>query len=280
MPSGLNLGIARARGDIILRMDVHTRYASDYVVHCLRELRSRDADNVGGPARTETSGFLAGAIAAAYHSPYSCGGARFHDESFEGYVDTVPYGCWRKSTLERIGLFDETFVRNQDDELNLRIVRAGGKIWQSPAIVSWYSPRSDLSRLFAQDFQYGFWKVRVIQKHRIPASVRHLIPAAFVLANVGLALALAAATIGRWPTLLSVSLAAWTTMLLAYLALSLFSAVIAARRHGWRLLPVLPLVFAVYHVSYGLGFLSGVIYWNSPQAAAKAGAGLFSRLTR
>ncbi len=122
--------------------------------------------------------------------------------------------------------------------------------------------------------------MRVIQKHRLPASIRHLIPAAFVLANVGLALAAAAAAIGRWPTLLSVSLAAWTTMLLAYLALSLYSAVIAARRHRWGVLPVLPLVFAVYHVSYGLGFLTGVICWNRPRAAAKAGAGLFSRLTR
>ncbi len=154
--TGLNLAIMSSQADVIVRMDVHTRYARDYVRQCLDELARRDAENVGGPARTETTGYLAGAIAAAYHSPFSCGGARFHDESHEGYVDTVPYGCWRKATLERLGMFDEALIRNQDDELNLRIIRNGGKIWQSPAIVSWYSPRPDLAKLFRQYFQYGF----------------------------------------------------------------------------------------------------------------------------
>src|SRR5262249_5521745 len=102
------------------------------------------------PARTKTYGVRARAIAAAYHSRFSTGGARFHDENYEGWVDTVPYGCWRKETLESLGAFDESLVRNQDDELNLRIIRSGQRVWQSRTIVSWYSPRSTLAGLFRQ----------------------------------------------------------------------------------------------------------------------------------
>ena len=92
------MAIQAALGEIILRMDVHTRYAPDYIARCVEGLKQKDVDNVGGPARTEATGFLSAAIAAAYNSPYSCGGARFHDPNYEGYADTVPYGCWRKST--------------------------------------------------------------------------------------------------------------------------------------------------------------------------------------
>ena len=96
--------------------------------------------------------------------------------NYEGKLDTVYLGCWPREVFERIGLFDEELVRNQDDEFNLRLARAGGKIWQSPRIKSWYSPRGSLGDLFRQQMQYGYWKVRVIQKHRMPASVRHLVP--------------------------------------------------------------------------------------------------------
>jgi GT2 family glycosyltransferase len=180
---GLNAAIRAARGAIVIRMDAHTSYAPDYCRRCVAELERTGADNVGGPARTRTQGTRARAFAAAYHSPFSTG-ARFHDENYEGWIDTVPYGCWRKETLERLGLFDETLVRNQDDELNLRLIRAGGKIWQSPDIVSWYSPRATLTALFLQYFQYGFWKAAVVRKHRLPGSWRHLVPVAFVLTHI------------------------------------------------------------------------------------------------
>src|SRR5258707_4602609 len=168
--TGLNAAICGARGEIIIRMDAHTFYAPNYCRLCVETLERTGADNVGGPARTRAVGTRARAVAAAYHSRFSTGGARFHDVNYEGWVDTVPYGCWRKITLERIGLFDETLVRNQDDELNLRLLRAGGQTRQSPAIVSWYSPRPTVSSLFYQYFQYGFWKLAVIRKHSISPS--------------------------------------------------------------------------------------------------------------
>jgi succinoglycan biosynthesis protein ExoA len=252
VPAGLNAAIRAARGEIILRMDAHTAYAPDYVRECLATLEKTGAENVGGPARTKARGYMGRAIAAAYHSPVACGGARFHDPSYEGWADTVPYGCWRKSTLLEIGLFDETLVRNQDDELNLRLCRAGGKVWQSPSIVSWYQPRASLRRLFQQYFQYGFWKVAVIRKHRIPASLRHLIPATFVATAVLLPLAAAAFRS-------TFVLGAWAAMMAAYLLAILAASLDSARRYGWELLPALPIVFAAYHFSYGSGFLLGLM---------------------
>ena len=172
--AGLNLAIRAATSEIIIRMDAHTEYAPDYIRNCVQILKQTGADNVGGPALTRADGYLAQAIALAFHSGFTHGGSTFHDARYEGLVDTVPYGCWRKSTLDRVGLFDETLDRNQDDELNFRIISAGGRIWQSPRIVSWYRPRTRLRDVFRQYFQYGFWKVAVIRKHRRPASWRHL----------------------------------------------------------------------------------------------------------
>ena len=245
--AGLNLAIRRAQGAIVARMDVHSEYAPDYLRRCLDELERTGASNVGGPALTRADGFFQRANAAAYGSPFAVGGARFHDARFEGPVDTVPYGCWRKQTLEDLGGFDEALVRNQDDELNLRLIRQGGTIWQTPRIRSWYRPRPNAISLFRQYFQYGYWKVHVIRKHRVPGSWRHLVPALTVVAGL---LLLAASPMA--PTAAMVL----ALCVLTYLVIGLVAAVATCRRVGeWRLLPILPLVFAIYHVAYGLGFL-------------------------
>jgi len=257
--SGLNAAIRAARGDIIVRMDAHTDYAPDYCRLCVETLEHTGADNVGGPARTRAAGTCARAVAAAYHSPFSTGGARFHDVNYEGWVDTVTYGCWRKATLERIGLFDENLVRNQDDELNLRLVRAGGKIWQNPRIMSWYSPRAKLSALFQQYFQYGFWKVAVIRKHKIPASWRHAVPVLFVLANVLLISGITVAAVTGAQRWLTAAASVWSAMIAAYALANLLASAVAASRNGWGTLPFLPAAFLAYHLSYGLGFLVGLI---------------------
>jgi succinoglycan biosynthesis protein ExoA len=247
--TGLNAAIAVARGAVIVRMDAHTEYAADYVRQCLTVLRETGADNVGGPARTKSRGYLQSAICAAYHSPFAVGGARFHQVAYEGYVDTVPYGCWPRKVFDQIGLFDEELIRNQDDELNFRLTRMGGKIWQAPRIQSWYRPRSSLCSLFRQYLQYGYWKVRVIQKHRRLASVRHLVPASFVLAMVVLPL------ISLWWPL---AVWAWLGLVGIYGLGTMAVSLLIAARQDWRLLPLLPLVFACYHGSYGVGFLCGV----------------------
>jgi exopolysaccharide biosynthesis WecB/TagA/CpsF family protein len=247
--TGLNTAIREARGAVIVRMDAHTEYASDYVRQCLAVLQETGADNVGGPARTKSRGALQSAIGAAYHSPFAVGGARFHDVEYEGYVDTVPYGCWPRKVFEQIGLFDEELLRNQDDELNLRLIRMGGKIWQSPRIESWYRPRSSLRALCRQYMHYGYWKVPVIQKHRLPPSVRHLVPGSFVLALLVLPLLSL-----WWPG----AVWAWLGLVGLYGGCNIGVSLRIAARQAWGLLPLLPLVFACYHVSYGYGFLRGV----------------------
>ncbi len=258
--NGLNLAIREARGEIILRMDAHTEYSNDYVLQCVAALERSGAENVGGPARTRAEGVVQRAVAAAYQSPFSTGGARFHNPEFEGFVDTVPYGCWRKSTLERLGLFDESLVRNQDDELNLRLIRSGGRIWQTPKIVSWYRPRTSLLALFRQYFQYGFWKLAVIRKHRLPASWRHLVPGAFVLVNPTLLAGAALSSIAGRADLAAFFLRPWIVAAGLYIAASIAASVHAARKQGWSLVPLLPAVFAIYHISYGLGFLAHAVY--------------------
>lgn len=252
---GLNEAIRRARAPIIVRMDVHTRYASDYVASCLAVLEETGAANVGGAARTDTSGFIQRVIAAAYASPFAVGGARFHFPEYEGPVDTVTYGCWRREDLIRWGLFDEALVRNQDDELNYRITLAGGVIWQSARIRSWYQPRSNFKALFRQYFQYGRWKTVVIRKHRQFTSWRHLIPPAAVLG-----MGLSALTVAAIPALRIVALIP-ITLYLIFLAIG---SVRVAARSGWLLLPALPVAFACFHFGYGLGFLVGLLAGGRP----------------
>jgi succinoglycan biosynthesis protein ExoA len=247
--TGLNAAIREAKGAVIIRMDAHTKYASDYVRSCLEVLQSTGADNVGGPWIARAQGLTGKAIAAASQSPFALGNRRGHNPDYEGIVDTVYLGCWPRQVFDRVGFFDEELVRNQDDEFNLRLTRAGGKIWQSPFIRSWYTPRSSLNALFKQYLQYGYWKVRVIQKHKLPASVRHLIPSVFVLSLAVLALT------APWSGFAGRCLIA---LLGAYLLAILLASILTAARVGWALLPLLPAVFACYHLAYGLGFWRGI----------------------
>lgn len=267
--TGLNAAIRAALGEIVVRMDTHTEYAPDYVACCFNALVKTGAQNVGGPARTRARTFIQCANALAYHSPFSVGGAHFHDPAYEGWVDTVTYGCWHKETLFRLGLFDEELVRNQDDEFNLRLIRSGGGIWQSPSIRSWYYPRSSLLALFKQYMQYGYWKVRVIQKHRLAASIRHLVPGGFV----GLLLVLCLLSLG----VLSARLALLVLLVVYLIANSGASLITCRMPKNWKYLPIMPIVFANYHFGYGWGFLRGVIDFL---LLKKCGNKVFVKLTR
>jgi len=258
--TGLNRAIREAKGEIIVRMDAHTEYAPDYVRSCVEVLNETNADNVGGPALTHADGYLAQAIAHAYQSPFARGGAKARDPRYEGPVDTVPYGCWRKSIFDWIGLFDEKLVRSQDYEMNMRIASFGGTVWRSPRITSWYRPRASLSGLFWQYFQYGFWKVAVIRKHRGLASRRNLVPGSCLVAGAVLLLFAAGARLSgsvRWQ---SSSMDVWLALVGLYFLASLVSAFSVAKREGWRFFPCLPIVFAVYHLPYAVGFVLALLH--------------------
>ncbi len=250
-PVALNRAIAAAKGEIIVCMGVHADYAPDYVVKCVQTLEETKAEVVGGPSRAKGRGYFGKAIALAHNCPLCLGGAANHDEKHEGPVDTVVFGCWRRQFLEEIGMFDEELVRDQDDELNLRIARNGGTIWQSPEINSWYYTRSTVKTLFAQQCQYGYWKVRVIQKHRFPASLRHLAPGGFLF----LLCILGCLSPVHWYFLLGVA-----SLLGLYATGNLFASLLACRKpRNWKYLPVMPIVLWTYHFGYGYGFLRGVL---------------------
>lgn len=266
--TGLNAALREARGQVIVRMDAHTVYASDYIKQCLAVLRETGADNVGGPMCTTATTYKERAIQAVFHSPFAVGGARSHNPAYEGSVDTVIYGCWKKAIFDRVGGFDEELVRNQDDEHNLRIVRNGGKIYQSPRIRSWYHVRDSFKTVLRQYMQYGYWKVLVIRNHRLPASIRHLVPATFVGA---LGLLSIAGLFWRPALSAAIGLAA------LYLTAILLASLLTAARTEWKLLPAIPLAFCCFHLGYGYGFLRGLVDFVLFQ---KAPATRFVQLTR
>ena len=267
-PSGMNVGIGAAKGRYVAIMGAHNTYAPDYLGQCIEVLEQRNADNVGGALICDAKSWLQRAIAAAHHSLFSVGGARWHNANYEGPADTVFGGLYRREVFDRVGLFDEELVRNQDDEFNLRLTRAGGKIWQSPRIKSWYHPRESLGSLFQQQIQYGYWKVRVIQKHKIPASIRHLVPGCFVISLILLALASPWSRVALW---------GWIELAGLYLACNLAASILTSWRTDWGFFPLLPFVFTCYHFGYGYGFLRGlldfVIFQREPTRA-------YTKLTR
>jgi glycosyltransferase involved in cell wall biosynthesis len=269
--SGLNQALALARGEVIVRMDIHTRYAADYVAQCLAALAETGADNVGGPWHAEPdpeAGPMAQAVAAAFQSPWVAGGAVSRRLDHDGWVDTVYLGCWPRASFARFGGFDEALVRNQDDEHNLRMRRGGGRIWQSSRIRSRYRPRSTLRAVAAQWLQYGYWKPFVIVKHRQPASWRHLVPAVFV----GLLVAAAACALaGGPPQPLLALLGAYALALLV-----LGGAVAATARLPLPAALRVPAVIATYHLAYGLGAWPG---WLDA-LRGRPGRARFGSLTR
>lgn len=175
--SGLNLALAHSSGEFVVRMDMHTTYEPDYVYQCVNILSSANSDVwcVGGPWQPQPNkSFIGRAISEAFNNRVVSGNSRSRDLNFSGSVDTVYLGCWRKDRLIELGGFDEELVRNQDDELCLRIrLNFGKKILQNAKIKSYYEPRSSLSKLFMQYYQYGYWKVMVAKKHGQFGSYRH-----------------------------------------------------------------------------------------------------------
>lgn len=252
--TGLNRAIAVARGQIIVRVDGHTLISPDYIRQCVMELQRTSASNVGGKMTAQGQGAWGAATALATSSPFGVGGARFHYSTQEEWVDTVYMGAWPREVFERVGLFDEELVRNQDDEFNYRLRASGGKILLSPRINSTYSVRSTIRGLCRQYLQYGFWKVRVLQKHPRQMQARQFVPPVFVLVLLlvfALAVFSPAAQIGL--------LALGGT----YLAATLVAAVYTARGANWKFMAGLPFIFAVLHLSYGSGFLVGLLFfWN------------------
>ena len=254
VPTGMNLALQHAQGDIIIRVDGHCVIAPDYVRTCVNHIKNEDADGVGGAIETIGETTAAAAIAVGMSSPFGVGDSAFRTVSGKSTLtDTVPFPAYTRQIIERAGMYDEELVRNQDDEYNYRIRGIGGKILLADDVRSTYFSRASYTNLWRQYFHYGFWKVRVLQKHPRQMKARQFIPPVFVLAL------LASLFLFLSPELRPLSL----FVPLLYLTANLFATLFTASRYGWRYLILLPVTFTILHLSYGIGFLAGLIkFWN------------------
>lgn len=255
--SALNIGTREARGEILLRVDGHCEIGGDHVELCVERLSttSDPPAGVGGPVETVSPTVAGTAIAAAMSSRFGVGGSAFRLGVKEpSLADTIPFPAYPKATLAAAGPYDEELIRNQDDEYNYRIRGFGGRLLLDPRLRSRYFARTSLGRLWRQYRQYGFWKVRVLQKHPRQMSARQFAPAALI-----------AALLGSGILALFVP-ALWTVPVLIgglYVAANLVASFSVALDQGIRLLPALPAAFAALHFGYGLGFLFGLFrFWN------------------
>jgi glycosyltransferase involved in cell wall biosynthesis len=253
VPVALNLGISAAKGDVIMRLDGHYEYPTDYVSSLVGWLQRSGADNVGGLLTMDPANDtpMACAIAAAVSHPFGIGNAHYRIGISEPrYVDTVPFGCYRRDVFERIGQFDEEMVRNQDIEFNRRLLRAGGKILLVPDVMLRGHARDSLSKLARMYFQYAYFNPAVIVKSRSRVTLRQIVTPVFALSLI---VTVALSAWFWWARLLFAAiLAAYAVPLTCVVAST-------ARRYGWRSGLAMLVVLPALHISHGLGFLRGFL---------------------
>lgn len=255
--SALNIGIRATASDVVIRVDGHARVAPDFVRTNLQLLDEHpEAWSVGGPIVHRGRGRFARGVAAAMSSLLGAGGARHRLEDYEGYAEGAVFPAIRREVFARIGGFDETLVRNQDDEFNFRITTAGGKIFISPRVRHEYFVRGSARKLFRQYLQYAFWKVQVMRKHRKVIALRHLVPALFVVGAPACAVAALLAP--------PASLAALAPLWLYGAIVTGFFIWMLARERDAGVAACAAVAVVIMHVAYGLGTLVGVV---SPRSA-------------
>ena len=248
---GLNACVARARGDLIVRLDCHSRYPADYLRLLARAAEETAAWNVGGVVVPEGHTEMERAVACAMDGPFGgIGWTRRAAATGRIETDTVTYGAFRPEAFAQAGGFDESLERNQDDELNYRIRLAGGRIVLDPEITVSYTPRGSLVAAFRQYYAYGRWKVPVMLKHRAVLSGRSMAPAAMVGTLAILGASMPFSPVARRLALSEVAL--YTTCAAAFGAVS-----VRRRNERWRLLPRVVAAYPAFHLGYGLGLFGG-----------------------
>jgi len=248
IPSGINRAIKASVGEVIIRMDAHSRPYPDYVERCLAALDAKHGDSVGGFWEIKPGGktWIAESIAIAAAHPLGVGDAGYRIGKGPSVVDTVPFGAFRRSLVDSIGLFDETLLSNEDYEFNARIRKSGGRIWLDPEIVSVYYARPNLKELARQYWRYGYWKFRMLQRYPDTLRWRQGLPPLFVASLIGL---------------ISLSFLPWVKLLLAieiaiYGTTFFLAGVLSSRKYRKMYLFIgLPLSIATMHMAWGGGFL-------------------------
>lgn len=256
--AALNLGIQHARGEVIIRMDAHCGFSTNYISQCVRYLMESGADNVGGRLITvpREDSLVGRAIALAMSERFGVGNSHFrvrppsHDLEPK-WVRSVPYSCYQRSVFERIGLFNELLDRSEDAEFHRRMRDAGFRTLFVPTIVSHYYARSDLRSFWSHAVDNGRWAVLpTVYTGRLVVSFRHLMPMAFIGCLI---------VVGALAPVRPMFGVVFAGLLGSYLAANLgASCFVAIREEDARYLAVMPLVFSMLHVGYGTGSFLGI----------------------
>ncbi len=252
VPYALNYAIVASSGDIIIRMDSHSSYPQNYISRLVGELERLKSDNVGGVCITlpANDDLIPTAIALSISHPFGIGDSTFRVGSDKiKEVDTVPFGCFRRTLFDEIGFFDTDLIRNQDDEFNGRLLKNGGKIHLIPDVKIKYYARSDIKSLVKMFYQYGLFKPLVNKKLGAPATLRQFVPPLFLLFLLsGLLL----------PMLPFIFVMAWLFFVAFYFFMSIIvGLILATKEKRFTLLIVIPFLFPLIHISYGWGYLRG-----------------------
>lgn len=253
IPAGLNLAIAASHGEIIIRLDAHCVPRPDYVSRCVADLSAQKGWNVGGVWEIQpgAAGWMAASIAVAASHPLGVGDALYRFTTQASAVDTVPFGAFRRSLIEKIGGFDESLQANEDYEFNARVRKAGGLVWLDPAIRSVYYARADLGSLARQYARYGYWKAKML--HRFPGTLRprQAVPPLFVLFLLIFPLLM---PFFPWLDLV------YLVGMVSYALLLIFAALSKAiqRKQGSFVVGI-PLAMITMHIAWGAAFLWSLI---------------------
>ncbi|MEP6914026.1 MAG: glycosyltransferase family 2 protein [Acidobacteriota bacterium] len=264
--TGLNVALRSAKGEVIVRSDGHCRIAPDYITRCVDHLSREQVDGVGGSINTIAATAVGRAIAAVMSSPFGVGGSAFRTvKDRTMLVDTVPFPAYTRAAIEMAGPFDEDLVRNQDDEYNYRLRKLGARILLASDVKSDYYSRTSLRSLWRQYFQYGFYKVRVMQKHVRQMQPRQFVPAAFVIALLaGALLAPFNATVRGL----------WLAVVVTYAAATVAASIVTVGKSGSSNVGLVAVAFPILHISYGLGFLTGLAHFARRPSRAAVQPGL------
>ena len=249
-PVALNLGVKKATGDHIFILGAHAKITNDYVTNCFQIFENHnDVSCAGGPITSISNSALGKAIALAMSSSIGVGNAKHRFPDYEGYAEMACFPVFKKEVFNQIGYFDEELIRNQDDDFCFRLRKSGGKIYISSRVKSFYYVRESIRSLFKQYYQYGFWRIALLKKHKLPIALRQQIPFLFF------SLVLILFFLGIFLNDLKISFALPGLYLLILILYTLKILIVEKKLYSrW-----LPLVIFSLHFSYGLGFAVGII---------------------
>ena len=249
IPSGLNRAIEASRGELIVRLDGHSKPYPNYVENCVKAHAEGRGDNIGGVWEIHPGAdtWMAKSIAFAASHPLGVGDAMYRLAASASAVDTVPFGSYRRALIEKIGAYNESLLTNEDYEFNARIRKSNGRVWLDPSIRSVYFARSTLLELVHQYWRYGFWKWRMLRHYPDTLRWRQALPPLFVLSLAGLALVSVFLPIALWIL---------TAELIIYFFVLFLAGIHAAIKHRKPfLVPGLLLAIPAMHMAWGSGFL-------------------------